>query len=126
MIVYETENAIYDGSQTTKEKTVNNVTISNNQIANDDKVKNCYFTITAVNGSYEIKTQSGYYIGKSAAENGTDFSQNSCTNTISFSGNNVLITGASGYILQWNGSTGYMRYYAKDKQQQIQLYILVS
>jgi hypothetical protein len=125
LIVYEATSIAMDGSAGNpgnKDAKIS-VDIVDNAIEASVANNASKFTIAAVSGGYSIQGASGKYIGRNAGGNGIDVSSSTVyVNTITFSGA-PIITGAGGYILQYN-TGGYFRYYASDKQKALALYKL--
>ena len=141
LIVYETDNVAFDGSLTTLDAGHNVISVTRNGtvIESNAATDAATFTITANGNYYTIKSKSGYYIGRTSSSNG--FNSNATTvynNSITFSGNNVVIRGRSStatyasdtYYLRFNSSSGSsnyrFRYYNATSQQNIQLYKKVT
>ena len=121
LIVYEEGSVAFDGSRTTLDATNNtkSVTINNNQIQTNEEI---YFTINATAGT--IQSASGYYIGRTTANNGMNTSTTEAyTNTITFDNNNAIITSSGGHTLKFNSNNDQKRFrYFGSGQQAIQLY----
>lgn len=120
LIVYETGSVIMDGSKSSGIDTDPvSVSISSNTIEATAAIDAKSFTISSISGGYSIYASSGKYIsGKSG---GVTMGDAAVANTISFSGNNVVISSNS-YTLKFNsaGAT-FFRYYSSG-QKAIQLY----
>ena len=127
LIVYEDGSLAFDGSLTTLDATSNYVavTIENNRIAITNAVEAIKFVYNATNQTF--KSASGYYIGQTSNANGLQSSTNNTyTNAVSFSGNNVDIV-SSGAYLRYNtlSEQSRFRYYKSSSytsQGAIQLY----
>ena len=132
LIVYETDNIAFDGSLAELDAGGNtyDITISDNKVAATDANNDISFTLAAYDGGFSIKSASGKYIGRAADSNGMDRSDSELKNTISISSGNAAIASEGGRHLRFNSSTGSsnyrFRYYASDKQQNIQLYKYVA
>ena len=132
LIVYENDNVAFDGSLTTLDagQNVTNVTISENKIDATDEMNAISFTLAIYDGGFSIKSASGKYIGRSASSNGMDTGDDQAKNTIEISSGKAIIEGTGGYQLRFNSTSGAssyrFRYYASDKQKDIQLYKYVA
>ena len=107
---------ILDGSLGTLDVSSNtkDLTLSN--------LLSCYFTFS--NG--EVKSASNLYIGHSGSKNTLNQSTTSdFTNTVSFDGENLVLTCSDNYVLRYNASSGQERfrfYSSGSSQEAIQLY----
>lgn len=137
LIVYETDNYIFDGSLAKLDAEANRqtVTISESKIEVTATLLTYTFTISEVTGGYSIKSASGYYIGQSSDSNIITTNQTTVQlNTITFETNgDVNIIGAGNGRLRYNSteSSGNrrFRYYkaaSYANQKAIQLYKLVE
>lgn len=132
LIVYEDGPVAFDGGLTTLDGTGNNISVtidtesSPYTIEATETVDAATFTITAIDGGYSILSASGYYIGRSATNNGLNASTSysgDYLNTITFDNGNVVIKGKSGNVLRYNKTSGQERFrYFGSGQQAIQLY----
>lgn len=103
------------------------VTISNNRIDYDSTTEAAKFTYDSTSNT--LKSAKGYYIGRNTSSTGINASKTiTYTNTISFSGSDVVITSENNYVLRYNDSSGQdrFRYYSGDSVKAIQLYKLIS
>ncbi len=138
LIVYESGPNAFDGSLSNLDVTANyiSVTINTdktpNYITATDAIDASSFTITEGSSNYNIKSASGYWIGKTSDSNGMDKNNESTgyANSISFdSSGNVNIVGSGGAYLRFNSATGttnnryrYYRSSSYTNQKAIQLY----
>lgn len=102
------------------------VTISASRIAYDSATENAKFTWNSTAST--LKSKAGYYIGRTSSSTGINASASTAyTNTISFSGSDVVITASNNYVLRYNDSSGQdrFRYYSGNSVKAIQLYKLV-
>ena len=110
----------FDGSRTTTIDAGGNyksVTISNNEIISNTTTDSYTVSISKStnNGKYYIKTESGYYIGSTAASDNELLNSTTTKydNTISISGNDVTIKGINSIFRFYvqSGQTPRYRYY---------------
>ena len=128
LIVYEEGNVAFNGGLASLDA-INNyvdVTITNNKIAATSSMMSAVFTIIKSGDEYYIKSASGLYIGNSTTSNALKTSANpDYTNTISFNGTNVVITGEKATTLQFNSASNQLRFrYFSSTQKPISLYKL--
>lgn len=133
IIVNETAAVALDGASSNINAANNSVsftTTSAGIITYSEALNDAAFTITEGTGDnaskYTIKNSSNKYIGRATNSNGLDAGADVVYNTISFSGNNVVITSAGNPVLQYNAAWPGFRYYKSANQSAIQLYKLVS
>ena len=129
LIVYEAGNVAFNGGLSTLDAVSNtiSVTISDGKILATDDTNAAKFTIVSNgDGTYTIKSASGYYIGRNTAKNGLDSNPTTAyTNTITYTNGKVVIASSnkSDYSLQYNKSSGQTRFrYFGSAQQAIALY----
>ncbi len=129
LIVYEAGNVAFNGGLSTLDATSNtiSVTISDGKILATDATNAAKFTIVSNgDGTYTVKSASGYYIGRNSAKNGLDSSNTTAyTNTITYTDGKVVIASSdkSDYSLQYNKSSGQTRFrYFGSAQEAIALY----
>ena len=131
LLVYEDGNVAFDGSLTTIDANLNNipVVIENKTIqatATRDAAK---FTVAKqADGTYTVKSASGYYIGHSSTSAGLlNNKTTTYANTITFENGVAKICGTSGFALQFNASSGTERFrYYNGTQKNIALYKYVE
>ncbi len=107
-LIFDSALTTYDTKLATISTTLQEGKIIGNYSAN-------VFTIEAVTGGYSIKGTSGNYFGKDNKSNGVEQSTTALVNTLSLDADgNIIIAGASGYVLRFNASSDQMRfrYYA--------------
>lgn len=118
LIVYESDNKIFDGSLEELDVTNNyqSVTISNNKISKTG-TEDYLFTIEKIDnlGNYSIKSASGYYIGNTTKNNGLNTSKSTVySNTISYDDINkkpiVTSSGTGSKTLSYNNASDQKRF----------------
>lgn len=128
LIVSEEVNFAFDGSLTDMDATPNTVSISHSggTIVYTSALESCTFTYNPTDES--LKSESGYYIGRNTDKNGIESSETTVyKNTITFDGNNAVVTSKSGRKLQYNNSDGQKKFrYFGGTMVAIQFYKLVS
>ena len=133
LIVYETGNLIYDGSSTSLKSAPHtaSVAIVDDAIdaqANADKS----FTIAQnTDGTYTVKSASGYYIGCTSNKNELLFNKSTqYKNTITWNTDGTVnIISSGGAYLRYNNSSTIFRYYKSGTytiQKAIHLYALTT
>jgi uncharacterized repeat protein (TIGR02543 family) len=123
LIVYEPGNKAFDGSLDETLDVANNyidVTITSSTIVSDATIDASSFTIVQSGENCTIKSNSGYYIGRTANSNGLNSSTSTAyTNTISY----TSIVSSEGPSLKFNKNNDQLRFrYYASGQQSIQLY----
>lgn len=132
LIVYETDGVAFDGSRATLDAGENtkSISITDDKVDSDDDVDAISFTLASYDGGFSIQSASGKYIGRSTSSNGMDADDSQIKNTISISSGNAVIEGTGGYQLRFNSASGTsnyrFRYYASNKQKDVQLYKFVA
>lgn len=136
LIVYEGGSRALNGNLTSFNAANNfiNVSITDNTIPANATTDNASFTITTSGSYYNIRSHSGYYIGRTSSQTGFDASTGTAyNNSVTFSGNNVVIRGRSTgtfasntYYLRYDTSWPGFRYLSNGTQQNIQLYKRVT
>ena len=131
LIVYEGDGVAFNGGIDSEsyDVTGNNisVSISNNRIPYDAATEAAKFTYDSTTNS--LKSATGYYIGRNTSSTGINASKTIVyTNTISFSGSDVVIQAQNNYVLRYNDTSGQdrFRYYSSNSVKAIQLYKLIS
>ncbi|MBR4913048.1 MAG: hypothetical protein IKZ54_09460, partial [Bacteroidales bacterium] len=131
LIAYSDDNKVFDGSLSNLDVASNfyNVTIQNNEVVNNSNLQPFIFTISPRNNNnYTIQSTLGFYIGKTANNNGLDYSpSNQYENAINFNNGDIDIIGSGGAYLRYNNNSGQkrFRYYKSSSysdQNPIQLY----
>ncbi len=103
--------------------------MSNGVIITSEETKNSFFTIAAKDGGYSIRSNSGWYIGKTADSNGLDSNKETkYTHTIDLDADgNAVIKSSGGAYLRYNSASNQnrFRYYSSGtyaNQEAIALY----
>lgn len=80
---------------------------------------NSYFIISEIDGGYSVKSQSGYFIGRTTNSNGIETNTTTpFVNSIGFSNGFVVITSSGNPVLQKNSSSNRFRFFKS-----IQMYV---
>lgn len=126
LIVFETNNVAFDGSLDNLDSTPNTfeVTIDNARIESTATVDAKSFTIAPMTGGYSILASNGKYIGRGTNSNGLDRSDSELVNTIEWSNDNPVITGAGGRVLGFNNDANQKKFRYLGSPAAIQLYKL--
>lgn len=131
LIVYEDGNKAFDGSLTNLDATPNTfaVTIENESIAYNSTTASKAFTISAVSSDgFSIKSESGYYIGRSNNKNGLDSSEtysSGYVNEITIdSYGDAIVTASGSKTLCFNTATDQNKFRFLGSGGDIQLYKL--
>ncbi len=127
LIVYEDGNLAFDGSRETLDDESNyiSVAINNGEIESNVTNDACSFVISRSGENYTIKSNSGYYIGKTADSNGLNASQSTAyTNTITYDyvDNVAKVQSSGGKYLMYNSAAGQTRFRFISVGCDIQLY----
>ncbi len=124
LIVYETGNVAFNGNLSTLDVSSNTIAVTRNNTTISATEAALAATFTYNSSENTLRSHSGYYIGKTGSGNGMDVNaETKYTNTITFSSNNVVITGSGNSTLKYNSSDSRFRYYGSG-QSAIQLYKL--
>jgi len=135
LIVYEEGSVAFDGNLETLDAASNNISviIDSNKIEATDDNKNACFTLTSIgNNAWNIKSNSGLYIGRTGTNNGLDTSETATDdfkNFIEFSDEQATIKNNSeSHTLQYNAASDQnrFRFFTSTTQKAIALYKLVE
>lgn len=122
LIVYEDESVALNGALTKFDTASNTVPVSihGTEIAANDTLNAASFKYSSKDSSF--LGSSGKYVGHTSTSNDIADSTEPLSNTVTFQGDNVVLT-AGNYTLRFNNSSGQHRFrYYKSGQQSIQLY----
>ena len=125
LIVYENGSVALNGGLSELDVASNTIDVEpdNGRIAISDDTEDAEFKLASNDGSWTIKSASGLYIGHSGTKNTLNTNATDpFDNSISFSGNNVLIKCGT-YTLYFNDASNQQRFrYFANAQKSIQLY----
>ena len=131
LIVNETKKYAFNGNLASESlggaRNYITYTVTDSKINSTDATQNAMVTLNAMeNSKWSIKTKNDIYVGYSGTSNGMAKADTPQENTITFSSNNVVITGSGGVQLKFlnqNGSETF-KYYSSS-QTAVQLYKFV-
>ena len=132
LIVYTngTEYFAFNGGLETLDAVSNSiaVSVSNGIIAADNNTLAAVFDVEKNEGSYTLKSASGYYIGKTANSNGLDSKTDTKYSvTFAIDSENAVITASGGTVLRYNAAADQNRFrFYKSGQKDVQLYKLIT